>query len=65
MARPGIWSKAVMSLPSRRKCYSLLDDPALRVRMGVAGRRHVETCFSTAAASAAHTGIYEDLLRLS
>ena len=47
------------------KVLGLLDDPALRDRIGEAGRRRVETCFSTAAASTAHTGIYEDLLRLS
>ena len=47
------------------KVLGLLDDPALRDRIGEAGRRRVETCFSTAAASTAHTRIYEDLLRLS
>ena len=43
----------------------LLDDGALRKRMGAAGRARIESDFSVEAAAAAYSKIYEDLLALN
>lgn len=43
----------------------LLRDAPLRARMGAAGRDRVERKFSTEAAAAAHSAIYENLLALN
>ena len=43
----------------------LLRDGELRARMGIAGSEHVKSAFSAEAAAAAHTRIFDKLLRLS
>ncbi len=47
------------------KALRLLQDEPLRRRMGAAGRKQVERKFSVEAEAAAHSAIFEELLRLN